>query len=69
MCMGGRIVSHLKHGLDDPKNDLFFVQMVTTMIPGGCTILEKADTNTNGTETKLDSLLREKGLWENAPIQ
>ena len=69
MCTGGRIVSHLKHGLDDPKNDLFFVQMVTTMIPGGCTILEKADTNTNGTETKLDSLLREKGLWENAPIQ
>jgi len=25
MCTGGRIVSHLKHGLDDPKNDLFFV--------------------------------------------
>jgi hypothetical protein len=25
MCTGGRIVSHLKHDLDDPKNDLFFV--------------------------------------------
>nr|WP_246294122.1 hypothetical protein [Desulfobacter latus] len=25
MCTGGRIVNHLKHGLDDPKNDLFFV--------------------------------------------
>jgi len=41
--------------------------METIMIIGGCTIQEKADTNTNGTETKLDSLLREKGLWENAP--
>jgi metallo-beta-lactamase family protein len=25
MCTGGRIVNHLKHGLGDPKNDLFFV--------------------------------------------
>jgi metallo-beta-lactamase family protein len=25
MCTGGRIVNHLKHGLDDPKNDLFFL--------------------------------------------
>ncbi|MCF8090411.1 MAG: hypothetical protein K9K21_12025 [Desulfotignum sp.] len=25
MCTGGRIVNQLKHGLDDPKNDLFFV--------------------------------------------
>ncbi len=22
MCMGGRIVNHLKHGLDDPKNEV-----------------------------------------------
>jgi hypothetical protein len=25
MCTGGRIVNHLKQGLDDPKNDVFFV--------------------------------------------
>ncbi|MDD2390016.1 MAG: MBL fold metallo-hydrolase [Desulfobacterales bacterium] len=25
MCTGGRILDHLKHGLDDPKNDIFFV--------------------------------------------
>jgi len=25
MCTGGRIVDHLKHGLEDPKNDIFFV--------------------------------------------
>jgi metallo-beta-lactamase family protein len=25
MCTGGRIVNHLKHCLDNPKNDLFFV--------------------------------------------
>ena len=25
MCTGGRIIDHLKSGLDDPKNDVFFV--------------------------------------------
>jgi metallo-beta-lactamase family protein len=25
MCTGGRIVDHLEHGLDDPRNDIFFV--------------------------------------------
>ena len=25
MCTGGRIVDHLEQGLDDPKNDVFFV--------------------------------------------
>jgi len=25
MCTGGRILDHLRHGLDDPKNDIFFV--------------------------------------------
>ena len=25
MCTGGRILDHLKYGLDDPKNDIFFV--------------------------------------------
>ena len=34
MCTGGRIVSHLKHGLDDPKNDLFFVGYQAKGTPG-----------------------------------
>jgi metallo-beta-lactamase family protein len=25
MCTGGRILDHLKHGLEDSKNDIFFV--------------------------------------------
>jgi Predicted metal-dependent RNase, consists of a metallo-beta-lactamase domain and an RNA-binding KH domain len=25
MCTGGRILDHLECGLDDPKNDIFFV--------------------------------------------
>jgi predicted metal-dependent RNase len=25
MCTGGRIVNHLKKGIDDPKNDILFV--------------------------------------------
>jgi metallo-beta-lactamase family protein len=25
MCTGGRILDHLEHGLNDPKNDIFFV--------------------------------------------
>ncbi|MCD4754251.1 MAG: hypothetical protein K8R75_00390, partial [Deltaproteobacteria bacterium] len=25
MCTGGRILDHLRHGLDNPKNDIFFV--------------------------------------------
>jgi metallo-beta-lactamase family protein len=31
---GGRIVSHLKHGLDNPKNDLFFVGFQAKGTPG-----------------------------------
>ncbi|EMS77629.1 MBL fold metallo-hydrolase [Desulfotignum phosphitoxidans] len=34
MCTGGRIVNHLKHGLDDPKNDLFFVGYQAAGTPG-----------------------------------
>ena len=34
MCTGGRIVSHLKHGLDDLKNDLFFVGYQAAGTPG-----------------------------------
>ena len=31
---GGRIVNHLKHGLDDPKNDIFFVGFQANGTPG-----------------------------------
>jgi len=34
MCTGGRIVNHLKHGLDDSKNDLFFVGYQAAGTPG-----------------------------------
>ncbi len=34
MCTGGRIVSHLEHGLHDPKNDLFFVGYQAEGTPG-----------------------------------
>jgi metallo-beta-lactamase family protein len=34
MCTGGRIVNHLKHGLDDPKNDLLFVGYQAKGTPG-----------------------------------
>jgi len=34
MCTGGRIVDHLKHGLEDPKNDIFFVGYQTKGTPG-----------------------------------
>ncbi|MDY0223330.1 MAG: MBL fold metallo-hydrolase [Desulfobacterium sp.] len=34
MCTGGRIVDHLKHGLDDPRNDLFFVGYQAAGTPG-----------------------------------
>jgi metallo-beta-lactamase family protein len=34
MCTGGRIVDHLKHGLDDPKNDIFFVGYQAKGTPG-----------------------------------
>ena len=34
MCTGGRIVNHLKHGLNDPKNDLFFVGYQAAGTPG-----------------------------------
>lgn len=34
MCTGGRIVNHLKHGLPDPRNDLFFVGYQARGTPG-----------------------------------
>ncbi len=34
MCTGGRIVNHLKHGMDDPKNDIFFVGYQAKGTPG-----------------------------------
>jgi metallo-beta-lactamase family protein len=34
MCTGGRIVNHLKHGLDSPENDLFFVGYQAAGTPG-----------------------------------
>ncbi len=34
MSTGGRIVNHLKYGLDDPKNDVFFVGFQTKGTPG-----------------------------------
>ena len=34
MCTGGRIVNHLRHGLDNPKNDLFFVGYQAQGTPG-----------------------------------
>ncbi|KJS00835.1 MAG: metallo-beta-lactamase [Desulfobulbaceae bacterium BRH_c16a] len=34
MCTGGRIVEHLKYGLDDPKNDIFFVGYQAKGTPG-----------------------------------
>jgi len=34
MCTGGRIVDHLKHGLEDPANDIFFVGYQAKGTPG-----------------------------------
>lgn len=34
MCTGGRIVDHLKYGLNDPKNDLLFVGYQAVGTPG-----------------------------------
>ena len=34
MCTGGRIVDHLKHGLQDPSNDIFFVGYQAKGTPG-----------------------------------
>lgn len=34
MCTGGRIVDHLRQGLDDPKNDIFFVGYQAKGTPG-----------------------------------
>ncbi len=34
MCTGGRIVDHLKHGLEDPVNDIFFVGYQAKGTPG-----------------------------------
>ena len=34
MCTGGRIVDHLKYGLEDPKNDIFFVGYQAKGTPG-----------------------------------
>lgn len=34
MCTGGRIIDHLKHGLEDPRNDIFFVGYQSKGTPG-----------------------------------
>jgi metallo-beta-lactamase family protein len=34
MCTGGRIVNHLKKGIDDPKNDILFVGYQAAGTPG-----------------------------------
>ncbi len=34
MCTGGRIVNHLKKGIEDPKNDIFFVGYQAHGTPG-----------------------------------
>ena len=34
MCAGGRIIDHLKAGLEDPKNDIFFVGYQASGTPG-----------------------------------
>jgi metallo-beta-lactamase family protein len=34
MCTGGRIDNHMKHGLNNPKNDLFFVGYQAQGTPG-----------------------------------
>jgi len=34
MCTGGRIIDHLKAGLEDPKNDIFFVGYQASDTPG-----------------------------------
>ena len=34
MCTGGRIIDHLKAGLEDPKNDVFFVGYQASGTPG-----------------------------------
>jgi len=34
MCTGGRIVDHLKAGLEEPKNDLLFVGYQAEGSPG-----------------------------------
>lgn len=34
MCTGGRIVEHLQHGLEDPRNDIFFVGYQAKGTPG-----------------------------------
>ena len=34
MCTGGRIVDHLQYGLDDPRNDIFFVGYQAKGTPG-----------------------------------
>jgi len=50
MCTGGRIVDHLKHGLDDPKNDIFFVGYQAKGTPGR-KIIEKQTPVKAGTHT------------------
>ncbi len=34
MCTGGRIVDHLKAGIEDPRNDIFFVGSPAKGTPG-----------------------------------
>lgn len=36
MCTGGRIVDHLVHGIEEPRNDILFVGYMTKGTPGRC---------------------------------
>jgi len=42
MCTGGRIVDHLRHGLEDPRNDILFVGYQAKGTPGR-RLLDKID--------------------------
>ena len=46
MCTGGRIISHLTTGLEDPKNDLLFVGYQAANTPGRA--IQKHATHPNG---------------------
>ncbi|MCP4311492.1 MAG: MBL fold metallo-hydrolase, partial [Bacteroidetes bacterium] len=45
MCTGGRIVDHLKYGLEDPANDIFFVGYQAKGTPGRKMIEKKMPVN------------------------
>ena len=34
MCTGGRIIEHLRRGIEDPRNDIFFVGFQANGTPG-----------------------------------